>query len=68
MIIVEGFNGVPTEIRVAGNSAGSIELWIDEQGRVPRRESLSYLTVNEAILLRRQLKDAILKASELGDA
>lgn len=73
MKMVGGYNGKPTEIRVSANDHGTAEVWIDLQG-LPKYsqnavgtvhelglgvETLSYMTITEAIALRNELNEAI---------
>ena len=57
MKIKEGFNGKETEIRIATQDNGSIELWISETGR-DDKETLSYITKDELHKLFLEVKRA----------
>lgn len=62
MKIKEGFNGKPTEVRVASQDNGSIELWIEETGRLDQHgntiQTLSYLSLDELHKLFKEIKIA----------
>lgn len=59
MKIKEGYGEKELQIRLCGSSIGrSAEMWI-EFGCEPRKETLSYLTLDELLDLRQEIQKAI---------
>lgn len=65
MKIKEGYNSKELEIRINGNSNGSIELWIIQNGLPAEilekyKETLSYITLTELHDLKKEIDRAVI--------
>jgi hypothetical protein len=67
MNIKEGYNGKPLTIRISGRRNQSSELWLTQEGLPEEiahyRETLSYVSIQELVDLKREIEDAILDAT-----
>lgn len=61
MGIKEGYNGQKLEIRINGREDESAELWINMHGlpETSKQETLSYVTINELLALKKEVEQAI---------
>lgn len=65
MKIKDGYNDKECEIRINGNSNGSVELWLIQNGLpdtpefMKYKETLSYMTLDELYNLKKEVENAI---------
>lgn len=59
MKIKSGFNDKETRIRISGKNQGrNAELWIEQTG-LSEKETLSYMTIDELLDLKKEIDDAL---------
>jgi len=65
MKIKDGYNNQECEIRIHGNTNGSIELWLIQNGLpntpefIKYKETLSYMSLDELYQLKKEVESAI---------
>lgn len=70
--IKDGYNGKELEIKLAGRSGSCIELWIVQEGLPEEigtkyRETLSYISLEELVSLKREIEKAIMDYVGIGN-
>ena len=69
MEIKVGYNNYPLKIRIHGRKYENAELWLEQEGLTEEctrySETLSYVTMQELIELKREIENALLKMTGL---
>lgn len=70
MKLKAGYNDEPLELRISGSTNGSIQLWVNQSGLPEEasryRETLSYMTLDEALALKQELEAAVKSVFGIG--
>ena len=62
MIIKKGHDNLPTKVSVSASvGGGEAGLWIHQEGMPMAKETVSFLSLTELLLLRDELNEAIKK-------
>jgi len=71
MIIKEGYNGKPLEIRIYGRKYENAQVWLEQTG-IPEacskyQETLAYASIAELLALKKEIDDALMAITGLSE-